>query len=220
VGEEEFFFEEEYPVRPADVAPRGRFPSSSAAGILFRPMQSNAMDLRKGFLVKHQERICTVIHWNILRNDRRTFVQMKLKDLDTGRITELKEHGDSKYEVLDSEVVELAHSYRDGEDDVFYTPDGVEYRCPHAAVEEQLKWQVEAYKGLLVDGHLVTVSMPSTVVAIVQDTAPPIKGGGGSGTKDAVLDNGVKVRVGLIVATGDRIRLDPESLEYKERVQG
>ena len=183
-------------------------------------MQSSAMDLRKGFLVKHQGRTCTVIHWNILRNDRRTFVQMKLQDLESGRIAELKEHGDSKYEVLDSETIELAHSYREGDDEVFYTPEGVEYRCPHSAVEEQLKWEVAAYKGLLVDGHLVTVSMPSSVIARVADTAPPIKGAGGSGTKDAVLENGVKMRVGLIVATGDRIRLDPETLEYKERVQG
>jgi translation elongation factor P/translation initiation factor 5A len=118
-------------------------------------MQSNAMDLRKGFLVKHQARTCTVIHWNILRNDRRTFVQMKLKDLETGRITELKEHGDSKYEVLDSEVVELAHSYRDGEDDVFYTPAGVEYRCLHAATRSSSAWESRP-TGLPV-GHLVTV---------------------------------------------------------------
>ena len=48
---------------------------------------------------------------------------------------ELKEHADSKYEVLDSEMIELTHSYRDGESEVFYTPDGVEYRCPRAAVE-------------------------------------------------------------------------------------
>jgi elongation factor P len=182
-------------------------------------MQSSAMDLRKGLLVKHQGRTCTVIHWNILRNDRRTFVQMKLKDLESGRITELKEHSDSKYEVLDSELLELVHSYRDGEDEVFYTPNGVEYRCPRTAVEEQLKWEVEAYKGLLVDGQLVTVSLPSSVVATVVDTSPPIKGGGGTGLKDALLDNGVKVRVGLIVATGDRVRVDPETLEYKERVQ-
>jgi translation elongation factor P/translation initiation factor 5A len=183
-------------------------------------MHTQALDLRKGLLVTHQGRTCTVIHWNILRNDRRTFVQMRLRDLETGRVTELKEHGDSKYEVLDSETIELTHSYRDGEVEVFYTPEGVEYRCPRAAVEEQLKWQVDAYKGLLVDGHLVTISLPQTVVATVLDTSPPIKGSGGSGSKDALLDNGVKVRVGLIVANGDRVRLDAETLEYKERVQG
>jgi elongation factor P len=181
-------------------------------------MQSSAMDLRKGFLVTHQGRTCTVVHWNILRNDRRTFIQMRLKDLETGRMTDLKEHGETKYEVLDSELIELTHSYRDGDDEVFYTPEGVEYRCAHAAVEEQLKWEVDAYKGLLVEGHLVTVSMPSTVVARVADTSPPMKGGG-SGLKDAVLENGVKVRIGLIVSSGDKIRLDSETLEYKERVQ-
>jgi elongation factor P len=180
-------------------------------------MQLNAMDLRKGFLVDHQGRTCTVVHWNILRNDRRTFVQMKLKDLLTGRLTELKEHGDSKYEVLDSEIVDLEHSYRDGDDEVFYTPEGEEYRCPAAAVEDALLWKADVYKGLKVDGKLVTVSLPQSVVATVVDTAPPMKGGG-SGLKDAVLDNGVKIRVGLLVANGDRVRLDPESLEYKERV--
>ncbi len=181
-------------------------------------MQSSAMDLRKGFLVTHQGRTCTVVHWNILRNDRRTFIQMRLKDLETGRMTDLKEHGETKYEVLDSELIELTHSYRDGDDEVFYTPEGVEYRCPHAAVEEQLKWEVDAYKGLLVESHLVTISMPATVVARVADTSPPMKGGG-SGLKDAVLENGVKVRIGLIVSTGDRIRLDSDTLEYRERVQ-
>ena len=181
-------------------------------------MQSNAMDLRKGLLVNHQGRTCTVIFWNILRNDRRAFVQLKLKDLLTGRISEVKEHADTKYEVLDSEVIDLAHSYRDGQDEVFYTPDGVEFRCPAPAVEDALKWQTETYKGLLVDGKLVTISLPTSVVAKVVDTAPPMKGGG-SGMKDAVLENGVKIRVGLLVSNGDRVRLDPETLEYKERVE-
>ena len=183
-------------------------------------MERAALDLRRGYLVRYEGRICSVYHWNILRNDRRTFVQLKLQDLESGRIAELKEHSETKYEVLDSETIELTHSYREGDDEVFYTPEGVEYRCPHAAVEEQLKWTVEAYKGLLVAGHLLTISMPGNVIARVADTSPPMKGGGGSGSKDALLENGVKVRVGLIVATGDRIRLDPETLEYKERVQG
>lgn len=180
-------------------------------------MQANALDLRKGYLVTYQSRVCTVIYWNILRNDRRAFVQMKLKDLLTGRITEVKDHSDTRYEVLDSEIIDLAHSYRDGNDEVFYTPDGDEYRCPAPAVEDALLWKTDTYKGLLVDGKLVTISLPQSVVARVVDTAPPMKGGG-SGLKDAVLDNGVKIRVGLLVSVGDSVRLDPETLEYKERV--
>ncbi len=177
-------------------------------------MQRNALDLRKGNLVSHQGRPATVVHWNILRNDRRLFVQMKLRDLETGRVTELKEHGDTKYEVLESEEVELTYSYRDGVDEVFFDPSGNEVRCSHEIAAEALKWEADAYTGFYVASKLVEVRPPQTVTATVAETAPPMKGGG-SGLKDAVLTNGIKVRVGLNVDVGDQIRLDPDTLEAK-----
>jgi elongation factor P len=180
-------------------------------------MQSNALDLRKGNLVRYQGNLSEVVFWNILKNDRRQFVQMRLKNLETGRSAELKEHGDTKFELLDNEVVELTHSYRDGSDEVFYTTDGEEHRCNHEMAKDALLWKCDSYKGFVVEGHLFTVSPPAPVIATVVDTSPPLRGGGGSGLKDAVLDNGVKVRVGLIVDRGDKVRIDPETLEFKER---
>jgi elongation factor P len=177
-------------------------------------MQVQALDLRKGNLVGYEGRMCTVTHWNILRNDRRLFVQLKLRDLTTGRVTELKEHGDTKYELLDNEIVELTYSYRDGIDEVFFNPDGEEVRCPHAAAEDALKWTADTYQGFFVNGKLVTISPPSTVTAKVKETSPAFRGGG-SGTKEAVLENGVKVKVNLNVDIGDEVQLDPETLEIK-----
>jgi elongation factor P len=135
-------------------------------------MLMQALELRRNVLVQYQGRICTVTSWNILRNDRRQFVQMTLKDLLSGRVSELKEHGDTKYEVLESSQVDLSHSYRDGPDEVFYDPDGVEYRCSVEAVKDALVWSADAYKGMLVDGKLVTVTTPSSVIATVTETAP------------------------------------------------
>ena len=60
-------------------------------------MQVAALELRPGYLVRYEGRMATVIWWNILRNDRRAFVQMHIKDLQNGRVTELKEHTDSKW---------------------------------------------------------------------------------------------------------------------------
>lgn len=182
-------------------------------------MQTNALDLRRGHLVLYEGRICDVVFWNILKNDRRQFVQMRVKDLKTGRITELKEHGDTKFESLDNQKVELSHSYRDGSDEVFYTPEGEEFRCNKEAAEDALKWPCDNYAGLVVDGVLVSVVPPQTVVIAVTETAPQMRGGG-SGLKDAMLANGIKVRVGLLVAPGDKVRIDPETLEFKERIQG
>lgn len=182
-------------------------------------MEMNALDLRRGNLVRYEGRICEVIFWNILKNDRRQFVQMKVKDLKTGRIAELKEHGDTKFEALENQKVEINHSYRDGSDEVFYTPEGEEVRCNKEAAEDALKWPCDLYNGLVVDGVLVSVTPPQTVVIGVKETAPPMRNGG-SGLKDAVLENGMKVRVGLLVAVGDKVRIDPETLEFKERIAG
>ncbi len=180
-------------------------------------MQVQALDLRPGSLVRYEGRMCTVMWWNILRNDRRLFVQMKIKDVESGRVTELKEHGDTKYEVLDKEEKELAYSYRDGPAEVFFTPEGEELRCPAPAAEDALKWPAESYTAVFVDGKLVAINPPKHAVLAITETAPPMKGGG-SGTKEATLENGVKVKVNLLCDVGDKVRVETETLEFKERV--
>lgn len=179
--------------------------------------QVNALDLRKGNLVSYQGRFCWVNTWNILRNDRRQFVQLTLKDLATGRMTELKEHSDSRFELVETSQVDLSHSYSDGPEEVFYNAEGEEYRCPAEAAADALKWECEAYRGFLADGKLVSIATPTSIVAVVAETGPVIKGVS-SGTKDAVLANGVKVKVGQLVQIGDRVRLDADTLEFRERV--
>lgn len=161
--------------------------------------------------------MCTVVWWNILRNDRRAFVQMRIKDLQNGRMTELKEHTDSKWEVLDKEEKDLSHSYRDGIDEVFFTETGDEVRCPVAAAEDALKFPAEAYKGFFVSEQLVAVFPPKFAVLTITETAPPMRGGG-SGTKEALLENGMKVKVNLLCDVGDKVRIDTETLEFRERI--
>ena len=180
-------------------------------------MLSNALDIRKGYLVSHQGRMCTVSDWSIMRNDRRQYVFVTLKDLQTGRITELKEHGDTKFEVLEKETIELTHSYSDGNEEVFYDPQGVEFRCPSEACSDALLWPAESYVGLVVSEKLVSVTPPNSVILRVKDTAPPLKGGNNS-FKDAVLENGIKLKVSQLVSTGERVRVDPLAVEFRERI--
>src|SRR5689334_14010596 len=88
------------------------FRAAGPLATLSAPMQVPALDLRPGYLVSFEGRMCSVVWWNILRNDRRLFVQMRIKDIESGRVQELKEHGDTKFEVLDKEEKDLTHSYR------------------------------------------------------------------------------------------------------------
>jgi elongation factor P len=190
-------------------APRGRYAP--------RAMMRAALDLRPGDLISYDNRKCSVVKWNILRNDRRQFVQMRIRDIETGRQQELKESGDSKYEVLEKEERELTYSYRDGPVEVFFTEDGEEIRCSAVSAEDALAWGVDTYTGYFVNGELLTVFPPRFAVCVVTQTAPPVKNAG-TGLKEATLENGMVVRVSNIIDIGDRVRIETETMEFKERV--
>jgi len=180
--------------------------------------QLNAIDVRKGMLLAVGDRMCRVTHWNIWKSDRRSRIQMKFKELLTGRTSEVTAQPADRYDVLEAELIELEHSYRDGTEEVFYATSGEEWRSPAAALEEILRWNAPSYRGQLVDGRLVAIMLPPTVVATVVECEPSMKGQS-SGLKDATLDNGLKVKVGTMVNPGDRVELDSETLEFRERVK-
>ncbi len=181
-------------------------------------MQRSAIDLRKGALIDYQGRLCWVTDWNIIRNDRRQFVQMTIKDLLSGRVIELpKGGGDAKYEVFENDEVELSHSFTEGPEEVFFDDEGVEYRCQSGAAKDALRWAVDKYMGMLVDGKLVAVALPRVIEVKVLETSPPIKGVS-SGLKDATLENGERIKVSQLVQSGDRVRIDSATLEFRERV--
>ena len=176
-----------------------------------------ACDVRKGMLLAVGDRMCRVVSWNIWKSDRRSRIQMKFKEMLTGRTSEATAQPDDRYDVLESERIVLSHSYGDGTEEVFYTPAGEEWRCAAAAVEDVIRWKADQYEGLLVDGKLLTVNPPQSVVALVVETTPSIRGVQ-NGLKDAVLDNGLTVKVGMVINTGDKVRIDTGTMEYKERV--
>ena len=176
-----------------------------------------AIDVRKGMLLAVGDRMCRVVSWNIWKSDRRSRIQMKFKEILTGRTSEVTAQPADRYALLEAEIIELEHSYRDGPEEVFYTTTGEEWRSPAAGLEDVLRWGCALYHGQLVDGRLVAVMLPPTVVATVVECEPHMKGQS-SGLKEATLDNGVKVRVGTMVSPGDKVELDSETLEFRERI--
>ena len=65
--------------------------------------------------------------------------------------------------------------------------------------------------------QVFTVTLPPTMIVAVADTTPSVKGIPNA-TKDAVLENGITIKVGLFINVGDRLKIDTETLEVKERV--
>ena len=85
------------------------------------------------------------------------------------------------------------------------------------AAEDALKWPSDTYTALFVSGKLVAVQPPKHSVLTITETAPPMKGAG-TGGKDAVLENGMTVKVSQLCDVGDSVRIDTETGEFKERI--
>ena len=179
--------------------------------------QLAAIDVRKGMLLAVGDRMCKVTSWNIWKSDRRSRIQMKFRELLTGRTSEVTAQPADRYDVLEAETLELEHSYQDGPEEVFYTKTGEEWRVSAAGVEDVLKWKCEVYRGLLIDGRLVAVMLPLTVKATISETEPSMKGQS-AGMKDAVLDNGIQIKVATSCNPGDEVLIDSETMEFKERL--
>jgi len=93
---------------------------------------------------------------------------------------------------------------------------------PNDSLGEQVKFLQPEMKVManFIEGKPVSINLPKTVIATVDETEPALKGqtaaGGG---KPAILDNGVRVTVPVFIEQGERIVVNTESLEYVERAK-
>jgi elongation factor P len=74
---------------------------------------------------------------------------------------------------------------------------------------------------LTLNEEVLGVEIPPKLEFTISETGPNEKGNSATNIfKDAVLENGLKVRVPLFMKLGDRILIDTRSGEYSERVKG
>lgn len=70
------------------------------------------------------------------------------------------------------------------------------------------------------EGKPISAALADVVDACVVRTAPPTHAPQDSAGKEAILENGISVRVPLFIAQGERVRVDLKTGRYVERVHG
>src|ERR1700751_5927507 len=178
--------------------------------------------LRPGMVIKFNKEL-----YSIFKMEHRTpgnlrgFVQVKMRSLRTGSMTEHRFSSEDKVEraVLDEQ--EMEYLYDDGEYYYFMNTesfeqmhltkdilgDAVSYLIP------QLKVAVEFY-----EGKPMSVELPATVDMVVVETEPGLKGATVSNvTKPAKLETGLVVQVPPFITEGEKIRVNTAAGTYQER---
>ena len=96
-----------------------------------------------------------------------------------------------------------------------------QYTLNADVLEEQAGYMTEDLEGmiaLLVDGQVVGVELPQTVVLEITDTAPGIKGASAtSRTKPATLSTGLEVHVPEYLETGEHIKVNTANAKFVSR---
>jgi elongation factor P len=182
----------------------------------------SATQLRPGMVVKFNNELYSIFSVNHRTpGNLRGFVQVKMRSLRSGSMTEHRFSSEDRVEKANMEEHEMEYLYDDGE--YFYFMNTETYEQMHLMKDllgdathyliSQLKVVVEFF-----EGKPISVELPATVDLTVVETEPGLKGATVSNvTKPAKLETGLVVQVPAFITEGEKIRVNTAEGTYQER---
>ena len=97
-----------------------------------------------------------------------------------------------------------------------------QYEVPSDTLENELRFMVEDMEDLgamLLDGRVVGIRLPVTVVLELVECDPAIKGASATArTKPAVTQTGLEIQVPEYMENGEQVKIDTETGRFLSRV--
>jgi len=140
----------------------------------------------------------------------------------TGQKMEQTLKGDDFVKDGDLTKRSISFSYREGDMITFMDMENYsQYTLNADVLEEQSGYMTEDLEGmiaLLIDGQIVGIEIPQTVVLEITETAPGIKGASASArTKPATLSTGLEIQVPEYLESGERIKVNTTNAKFVSR---
>lgn len=181
-------------------------------------------DFRVGMVIRFNgelHRIDEYIHRT--PGNLRAFVQAKLRNLKSGRVTESRFRSGEEVEEVRLEQKAFTYLYHDGASFQFMDKESYEQMpVSQVALGDSSKFlkEGETVQLMMVGMDIVACEIPFNVELKVVETVPGVKGDTATGaTKPATVETGASVNVPLFINEGDVIRVDTRSGQYLERVK-
>lgn len=182
-----------------------------------------AGDIRSGNVYTEDGKSYSVISYNHIKKARaQAVVRLKVRDLATGSVNEKSYNSDNKLEEADVSKRSAQYLYEDGANAYFMDTDSYEQvALASDAIGDALQLLVEGTKVIVsyLDGRAISIDLPKAVELEVV-TAPDVNIGGTvtNPSKDVELETGIKISVPTFVKTGDRVKVNTDTLQYISRV--
>ncbi|MDR2902307.1 MAG: elongation factor P [Lactobacillales bacterium] len=187
-------------------------------------MKTQANLIRPGWIIEFNNRQWTVLKTQITKPGKGgAFIQVEMRDLNTGSKTNERFRTVDDVEKLTSEDYDCQFLYRDGDKLYFMNKDTYDqFELSVSFLEESAAYLQDNMDVIVnfVEGKPVGVTLPTHVVLEVKETEPYIKGQTVTTSyKPAIMDNGVRVMIPPFVTTGEKIVVSTVDSTYVERAK-
>ena len=165
-----------------------------------------------------------VLEYNFLRmQQRKPVAQTKIKNLRTGKITSRMFHQNESFQEADIEKQKAKFLYGHRGEYWFQKLDNTKNRL---LLKEDILGSTPRYlvpnTEIIFDvfkDEIINVEIPVKMDFKVKEAPPGIRGDSAQGgSKEVILETGLKITAPLFVNEGDIIRINTETGEYVERV--
>ena len=151
----------------------------------------------------------------------RAFVQVTIRDLNSGSIIEKRLRSGEEVEQVDLDRRGMEYLYQQGEKFIFMDSQNYEQVELAADFLGDFPLYILPNSEVIVlwcDGKAVSIELPKTVTLTITDTAPGIKGATATNQlKEATCETGLKTRVPPFISNGEKIIISTDDGSYKSR---
>ena len=183
-----------------------------------------AGDLQSGNVIMVENAPVVVLKAQYNKSGRnQAVVKARLKNLFTGRISELIFKADEKLEGVILDKKECTYSYYAPPAHVFVDAEFNQYEIDSETIADLEKFltpdMTDVCEVTFYEGRPISVVLPKTIIREVEYTEPAARGDtSGKITKSAILkDTKHELQVSAFVEIGDKIEIDTVTGEFKRR---
>jgi elongation factor P len=183
---------------------------------------SNVTELRPGNHFTSEGQIFTVLESSLNKTAmRKMVVQLKVKNLRSGAITEMKFLGGSNIDRITLDKKKMQFLYESSGSMVFMdnaTYEQIEMQKTRIEWESNFLRGDETVEILFYENEILGISLPAKVALKVKTCEPAVKGDTiNRAMKEAIMETGLKVKVPLFIQEGEDILVRTEDGTYDSR---
>ncbi len=153
----------------------------------------------------------------------RAMVQAKMKNLKNGSTIEHRFRAADSIEKAAMETHDLEFLYQGGDTYHFMNTENYDQlEMDEEMLGDNTQWMQPGMKiqAEYYDGRPIGIQLPNSMILEIVETAPVMRSATKTAsTKPAKLENGVTVNVPEFVATGEKVRVNPNTGEYMDRAK-